>query len=138
MMRTPRWRGCSSACISLPRTCVDCPPGAAANREAGGAFAEALRAAFTARSCVIVAGGRVLGASAAAAPDCSPSTPQGAVACVLSAAADGPGEQSTITLALPCPASTGEAELLHPAAAVAKGWTGGPALQDKHASSAAG
>ena len=92
-------------------------------QEVFGAFAEVLRAAFEARSCVIAADGRVLGAAIEQLPADAPSVPHGAPAYVLSAAAPRPGARLELTLVLPRPAATGEAEVLELAAAMAPGST---------------
>lgn len=83
-------------------------------------FAEALRDAFEARSCVVAMDGKVLGAAAAPLPAEADAGP-GENACVLTAAA-GPGDRRVeVTLALQRPALAGEAEILRLAAAVVAG-----------------
>jgi excisionase family DNA binding protein len=82
-------------------------------------LAEVLRAAFDARSCVIAADGRVLGAAVEPSLADAPAAPEGVPAYVLRAAAPRSGARLELTLVLPRPAAPGEAEVLELAAAMA-------------------
>ncbi len=97
-------------------------------QETGNAFAEAVRATFEARSCIIAEKGHVLGAALEPAPTGQvptgplPGAPD-ADAYVVSAPARPSGESLAATLTLPRPVAPGERELLELVVAIASGRT---------------
>jgi excisionase family DNA binding protein len=92
-------------------------------QETGNAFAEAVRATFEARSCILAEEGHVLGAALEPAPSGAlPDEPDVEVHAV-SAPARPSGGRLVATLTLPRPAAPGEIELLELVVAIASGWT---------------
>jgi excisionase family DNA binding protein len=105
--------------------------GAQRDQELCNAFAEAVRTAFGARSCVIAQEDRILGAALEPRPSRTASSePPTAEAYVLSSPSSESNSRFAITLALSQTASAGEAELLELVAAMAPGWTVGRAPSD--------
>ena len=117
----PPCRGCVNASCSWPPGCV--ASRAAAGQETGNAFAEAVRATFEARSCIIAENGHVLGAALEPAPSGTLPGEPDVEAYTVSAPALPSGGRLVATLTLPRPVAPGEIELLELVVAIASGWT---------------